>query len=184
MSYQPPPIRLAGHSASVSIPRVATERLLLRELRVEDMDLFAAHFANPTTGQFIGGVLDRRSAWRALAGSLGGWMLQGMGWWAIEIPGECAFVGTVGVFLREGMPPDPELGWTLVQTFRGRGIATEAAAGALRFAIDEKHAKRVVAHIDAANLDSIRVAERLGMVAEGSVPFYNDHSPRFAWTRA
>src|SRR5262249_46811607 len=46
----------------------------------------------------------------------------------------------------------------------GQGLATEAAAAVLRFAREQCHRTYVLAKMDAPNLASARVAERLGMV--------------------
>jgi RimJ/RimL family protein N-acetyltransferase len=55
------------------------------------------------------------------------------------------------------------MGWMLAPQAQGRGLATEAVLGALGWADAGGLAEReIVAIIDAANLASIRVAEKAG----------------------
>ena len=70
-------------SPSVSIPRLRTQRLTLREPRAEDFDAFAAHLGDPETTAFIGSA-DRQTAWRIFGCQAGLWLLHGTGWWIVE----------------------------------------------------------------------------------------------------
>src|SRR5512140_2230971 len=89
-------------SPSVSVPRIRTSRLRLRELRQADFGAYAKNQADPLAMKHMGGVHDRRTAWRTFSALAGNWMLQGIGWWAIERLDDRAYVGCVGVFYREG----------------------------------------------------------------------------------
>ena len=48
---------------TISIPRLHTERLTLREYRVEDFELFAEHLSHPESSAHLGAA-DRETAWR------------------------------------------------------------------------------------------------------------------------
>jgi RimJ/RimL family protein N-acetyltransferase len=61
---------------------------------------------------------------------------------------------------------DGEVGWILNPNFGGRGYATEAAHAVLHLAFDHLQLHRVTARIDARNVPSLRVADRLGMRRE------------------
>jgi RimJ/RimL family protein N-acetyltransferase len=164
------------------IPRIRTARLLLRELRESDFDAFAQNLADPVAAEFLSGTVDRRTAFRIFLGSFGFWTLRGAGWWAVELLETGEFVGSVGAFYRE-RPSDLELGWTIVRRFWRRGFASEAAAAALWFGTEQLAATRVVAHIDAKNIPSVRVAEGLGMTYEGEVDFFGERVGRYASVR-
>jgi RimJ/RimL family protein N-acetyltransferase len=56
-----------------------------------------------------------------------------------------------------------EIGYRIVETHWGRGIATEVAAALLRFGTSALRARTIVAYVDAENAASIRVLEKLGM---------------------
>ncbi|MDB4933354.1 MAG: family N-acetyltransferase [Labilithrix sp.] len=165
---------------SVSVPRIATERLLLREFRMSDFDVYAANLADPiATEHLSSGVSDRRTAWRMFASGTGAWMLQGAGWWAIELRETGAFAGTVGAFYRDGFT-DLEVSWTVVRAFWRRGIATEAARAALAYAVEKHAAPRAIALIDAANVASIRVSANLGMRYETNVSLHGQEVGQYA----
>jgi RimJ/RimL family protein N-acetyltransferase len=165
------------------VPLVRTPRLLLRAYRVDDLDAFAENFADPISSTFTGGVVDRRTAWRMLTSSVGLWLLTGGGWWAVEESATGAFVGTVGAFFRETAQDQVELGWTVVRAHWGRGIATEAATAAARYAFEAQRAPCLHAYIDPKNVASVRVAEHIGMHYEGEADFYGEPTGRYVLVR-
>ncbi len=165
------------------VPRIETERLVLREFRVSDLDEYAAHFADPIAMTHLGGVVDRRAAWRMLAAGSGFWMLTGGGWLGMELRETGRLVGTVGAFFRE-CSPELELGWTVYRTHWGKGFATEAARAALAFAFDAHAVDHAIAHVDAANVASIRVTEKLGMRYDGEGELYGLKSGRYVAPRS
>jgi RimJ/RimL family protein N-acetyltransferase len=153
-------------------------------MRRDDFDDYAANLADPIAAEHLGGVSDRRTAWRTFGAGQGFWLLQGAGWWGIELKGTGKLVGTVGAFIRETSPEEIELGWTLYRAYWRNGYATEAAAAALAFALDRHKTNRVIAHINAANTASIRVSEKIGMKYDGEVPFYDVVCSRYVYPRS
>ena len=91
--------------------------------------------------------------------SVGVWLLTGGGFRAVEERATGAFVGTMGAFFRETAPDQVELGWTVVRAFWGRGIASEAATAAARYAFETQRAPSLHAYIDPKSVASVRVAE-------------------------
>jgi RimJ/RimL family protein N-acetyltransferase len=59
-----------------------------------------------------------------------------------------------------------ELGWVLNPAYAGKGYATEAVRELLRFCFEDLGIRRVVANCFADNVESWRLAERLGMRRE------------------
>lgn len=169
--------------AVASIPRITTARLLLRELQMLDFEAYAANQADPQAATFFGGVADRRAAWRSFAAQTGSWLLNGGGWWAIEERETGLVVGTVGAFRRETAEARVELGWSLYPAHWRRGIATEAAAAALRYALETQRSPQVIAHIAARNVASVAVSRRLGMTYDTDVELYGDLIGRYVFTR-
>ena len=71
-------------------------------------------------------------------------------------------IGICGLqHLPEG--PDVEIGWWLAPSHWGQGLATEAARHALAYGFEVSNFERIVAIAQAANRDSLRVMERIGM---------------------
>jgi RimJ/RimL family protein N-acetyltransferase len=168
-------------SPSVSIPRLRTQRLTLREPRAEDFDAFAAHLGDPETTAFIGSA-DRQTAWRIFGCQAGLWLLHGTGWWIVEQRETGQVVGNVGAFFREGFE-GIEIGWNTYRAFWGQGFASEAAAEAVRYALEVRGDARVKAFIDPRNAPSIRVALRLGLRYESEAELYGKPVGRYTRER-
>jgi RimJ/RimL family protein N-acetyltransferase len=143
----------------------------LREYRVEDFDAFAAHLADPETVASLGSSVDREAAWRLFGSHTGLWLLHGAGWWAVQLRGTGQLVGAVGAFFREGLA-GIEVGWNTYRAFSGQGFASEAAAAAVRYALDVRGEPAVRALIAPGNASSIRVAQRLGLHYETETALY------------
>jgi RimJ/RimL family protein N-acetyltransferase len=173
---------LKDHSPPIRIPRLETPRLTLREYRMADFDAFAAHLADEQTMAFLGGGLDRRTAWRIFGANTAGWVLQGAGWWAVERRESGALVGNVGAFFREGWP-DIELGWNTFRDGWGQGIAGEAAAEVLRYLFEERGESTVTAFVDPSNARSLRVAAALGMAYEHDAELFGKPVGRYVKVR-
>ena len=155
---------------TTSVPHLQTERLILREYRREDFDLFAAHLANPVSSAHLGAA-DRHAAWRIFCSQAGLWLIYGAGWWAVEERRTGQIVGNVGAFFREESTV-MELGWNTYSAFWGQGFANEAAAAALKYALEIRREPKVRALISSANESSLRVAKRLGLAYEAETEMH------------
>ena len=147
---------------------IETERLVLRMFRESDTDAYAEMVSDPEVMRFLGGgqPVPRAEAWRNMAMILGHWQLRGYGMWAVEEKATGEMVGRVGPWRPEGWP-GLEVGWTLRRRFWGRGFATEAARASMNYAFTALEQTRVISLIAPENVNSIRVAERLGEKPEG-----------------
>jgi RimJ/RimL family protein N-acetyltransferase len=167
---------------TITIPRLTTARLLLREFRVADFDGYAENMANPVATKFLSSTADRRAAWRMFMSATGSWVLNGTGWWSLEVRESGEVVGEVGAFVRETSSAF-EIGWNVYPRFWRQGFASEAARAALEFTFDVHRAKRVIAHVTEANIASVAVTRKLGMKYEGEVDFYGEPIGRYAIER-
>jgi RimJ/RimL family protein N-acetyltransferase len=148
--------------AAVEIPRVETERLLLREWRADDLGAYAGMYADPEVTRFLGGPVDRAEAWRRMAAMAGHWLLNGYGNWVLERREDGRMIGRAGLWQPEGWP-GLEVGWLLARDAWGRGYATEAGRASREWARSALGAGELISIIAVDNAASRRVAERLGM---------------------
>jgi RimJ/RimL family protein N-acetyltransferase len=164
-------------SNTFEIPTLRTERLVLRAFRAADLDALAAMGANAEVRRFLGGnLLSRTETWGLMERVLGQWALRGYGLFAVETEGRCA--GWTGV-LHPMEWPEPELAYTLDQPFWGRGLASEAARAARDWAFACLGMSRLASFILPGNARSIRVAEKLGAVREGTIELREFHAERW-----
>jgi RimJ/RimL family protein N-acetyltransferase len=144
-----------------------TDRLLLRWFREDDFPEFLAMSSDPEVMKFIGGKpLTQFEAWKSMAGYIGHWYFRGYGVWAVEEKSSGKLVGRIGFMNPPGWPGF-ELGWTLARENWGKGYATEGARRAMQYAFTEMNRERLISLIAPENVNSIRVAERLGERVQG-----------------
>ena len=147
--------------------QLETERLLLRQWRLEDFETYGEMCADEVIMRYIGGkTLNRIEAWRHMGYLVGHWELLGYGHFAVEEKASGRFAGRIG-FLNPAGWPGFEIGWTLAREFWGKGYAIEGARRALDYAFKELDRPHVISLIHPENQASIRVAERLGEKVEG-----------------
>lgn len=144
------------------LPRmvIETERLVLRRLRVNDLDELVVLQADPEIVRFMG-PSDRHDA-----GWLGevdqDWQEWGYGRIAITHRDSGCLLGRTGIkYLRQFQ--ETELGWTLRREAWGHGYATEAARACADWAFRNFEIPYLISLIEPNNARSIAVAKRLGM---------------------
>lgn len=170
-----------------SPPVLTTPRLVLRPPRAADFEPWAAMLADEETARFIGGVRTRAETWRALLMMAGAWTVQGYGMFSVLERDTGEWIGRVGPWRPVGWP-GPEVGWALVRSRWGRGLAAEAATAAIDWAFDDLGWDEVIHCISPQNLASRRLAGRLGSVDRGPArlppPFHDDRVDLWGQTRA
>ena len=154
------------------MPAIETERLLLRELRPDDLDDLAALFADPDVVRYVGDgqPAGRDEAQRALHSTLRRWQEQGFGRWAALDRKTGKFIGMGGFRSLFGTP---EVVYHLAKENWGKGYATELAHAALRFGFEDRGFDRIVAIAKPQNTASIHVMEKLGMQYEKHARYYD-----------
>jgi RimJ/RimL family protein N-acetyltransferase len=91
-----------------------------------------------------------------------------------------AMIGDVSVGWLPGEHQQVEIGYVLHPDHHGQGFATEAARPLLRIAFEDLKAHRVVGRLEAGNIASERVLEKLGMRKEAH--FRENEFVKGKWT--
>ena len=151
-------------------PVISGTQLRLRPHVLSDMDAFGA-FYQSDRAQYVTKPDNPTHLWYGFAAEVGSWALTGMGSWAIDFDGQLA--GQISVTHPPHFP-ETELGWILLDTIEGRGIAFEAATLALAYTRDTIRPASLVSYIDAHNTRSIALAKRLGATLDATADRWDD----------
>lgn len=148
------------------IPRLETERLILRGPRPSDFEAYAT-YQESERSVFTGGPMDRNLAWRAFCAIPGHWIQRGYGVFVLELKETGEPIGTSGPYFPEGWP-EPEIAWTIWSAgHEGQGLANEAARAGRAYAYDMLGWPGAISMILVGNTRSEELAERLGCTREG-----------------
>jgi len=149
---------------------IETERLLLRPFTPTDFDaMFAMHsvpevvrylYWEPRSEEEVRAVLDRKAGEVAIATEGDKLSLAAV----LKSTGE--LIGDVMMQWVSREHAQGEIGFIFHPDHHGRGYATEASRALLRLAFEELQLHRVVGRLEARNVASARVLEKLGMRRE------------------
>lgn len=140
------------------IPTLKTDRLVLRPMQMSDFDSYAAFVASDRAA-YMGGPLDRATAWNWFASDTAHWHLFGFGGLMITLT-DGTLVGQVSV--TKGVTfPEAELGWFLFAGFEGKGFGTEAATALRKWVYDFADLTTLVSYVSPENSASVHLAERM-----------------------
>jgi RimJ/RimL family protein N-acetyltransferase len=152
---------------------VETERLRLVPWSDDHLDDFARICADPEVMRFIsaGRPLSREDVEVLARRTLATWDEHGFGPWSAIEKASGRWVGRIGINLLEEWPgPDRwEIGYELAPEFWGRGLATEGAKMALRYAWERTPLERIVSVTVPGNAASRRVMEKCGLTFQGEI---------------
>ncbi len=143
-----------------NIPILETQRLVLRGPEAEDYPDFKATFSSYRS-RFMGGPLNAYEAWMLYAAEIGHWQIRGFGMWMIHDKKTDATLGMAGGWFPAKWP-EREIAWIIWPEVAGHGYALEATHAARNYFYNECGWEGAVSYLDPKNLDSIRLAERLG----------------------
>jgi len=157
---------------ALPIPRLETERLILRGPEPADFEPLCVFLTDPARSWGFGTEKDRPSAWRWFACNIGHWALKGHGYFIMELRQTGRPCGITGIWAPEGWP-EPELGWAVFEGFEGKGLAREGAARAREWAYADLGLTTLTSNIVPGNTRSVALAERLGARYERT--YHNVH---------
>ena len=148
---------------------IHTERLVVREVIMADLDELAAIYAHPEVLWWESAPFTREQTCEWLVRTIGRYRDEGMGEYAVLLRTSAELIGVCGPVYREIEGERlPELGWDMARERWGHGYATEAARAVLPHAAS-LGLKRVYSLVDPVNGRSQGVARRLGMTIERRV---------------
>ncbi|HET8547063.1 MAG TPA: GNAT family N-acetyltransferase [Bryobacteraceae bacterium] len=144
---------------------IETERLLLREMSPDDLDIIAPMLADPDVMRFWPRPYTREETVRWIERWVHDYAEYGCGYWLMLEKAGLRPAGQAGlVMLTIDGVHAPSLGYIVDKRFWNRGYATEAASACLEWALARWPV--VITPIRPENAPSLRVAEKLGLKEE------------------
>ena len=147
-----------------------TARLLLRHVDYNDLETFAALFADPEVMRFSLGRKSREETRRWIEGCLEDYRVDrwGYGLWAVILKDTGRVIGFCDLtkFHDIDGQPEVEIGYRFVRSFWGKGYATETVIAVREYAFYRLGMRRLISLIEAENAASVHVAEKIGMTLE------------------
>ncbi|TGB04912.1 GNAT family N-acetyltransferase [Halobacillus salinus] len=158
------------------VPNLETERLLLRERKMTDLEDCLQMDRDPEVVKHIpeirellesGLSAERQKAF--ITDRMQKEYPNGLGYWTIEHkqdPG--VFLGWVMLIPLDAIGPEVEAGWRLNRDSWGKGFATEASKAVIRHGFGSLELSELVCDIHPENGASIKVAEKLGFAGKST----------------
>jgi ribosomal-protein-alanine N-acetyltransferase len=156
--------RASGFPSDTGRVVIETHRLLLREWVDADAALTAAVYDDPALTKFVGDGTPRGPAERAaeIARCRRSYRERGFGLWAVIEKTGGNIIGHCGLQDLDG-GEEVALGYALGTSWRGRGLAVEAARAAIEYGFSVLRLERIVAVTQPVNAESLKVMGKLGM---------------------
>ena len=153
---------------------VETERLIFRRFTLDDLPQLIEHRSDPEVHKYLGGR--ERQNPDALAVRIRFYMscyeTHGFGMCPMICKRTGEVVGTAGLQPLENTD-EIEVGYSLVRSFWGQGLGTEAARGWMDFGFRELGLERIVAVSECENRASQHIMKKLGMQFEKTEIHYD-----------
>ena len=151
-------------------PQLETDRLILREMMLDDVEFYFRHFNNNkiVEGSCHPGPESFEAAKEELERYCKTPFKENRGIrWGIVRKGSKELIGTCGYYDWDKTARRAEIGYDLDPACWGQGIMTEALRTMLVYGFEKMELNRIQAIIDSKNTRSIKLVQRLGFKKEG-----------------
>lgn len=156
-------------SVFLHLPRLETERLILRRVRLRDaQDMFVYSKDDEVSRHVLWDTHKTLSDSVACCRAIKRQYRYGLpSTFAIELKETGHMIGTIGFMWINTEHRSAEVGYSLSRAYWNRGLTTEALRKVLEFAFEDLDLHRVEAQYEVDNPASGRVMEKCGMTCEG-----------------
>jgi RimJ/RimL family protein N-acetyltransferase len=155
-----------------STAAIETGRLLLRPFDANDVDELHSLLGDAETMTYYPAAFSFKETETWVRTNIERFERDGTGLWAIEDRATGEFLGDCGLVHQIVDDTDElEVGWHVKRSRWGQGIAPEAGAAFCDRAFGELGFERIISLIRPENVQSRRVAEKLGMSVEKETVF-------------
>ncbi|MBK8955232.1 MAG: GNAT family N-acetyltransferase [Saprospiraceae bacterium] len=145
-----------------------TARFILRDIRPEDLEGFYELDSDPEVHRYLGNcpVTDKEQLSKVIESIRKQYLDHGIGRWAVIEKTSGKFIGWCGLKwvtdTLNGHQNYHDLGYRIVRSSWGKGVATECASATLEYGFHEMGLKKIYAAVHLENLASQKVLENTG----------------------
>ncbi|KAB8334145.1 GNAT family N-acetyltransferase [Scytonema tolypothrichoides VB-61278] len=141
-----------------------TQRLILREMTLDDLDNLLAVLCDPEAMQFYPKPFDRQMVQAWIKRNMQRYTQHGFGLWALVLKQNSKLIGDCGLVLQDvdGVE-EVEIGYHVRRDLWGQGLATEAAQACRDYGFNQLGFNKLISLIHPDNIASCRVAQKNGM---------------------
>lgn len=147
-----------------------TERCVVRETTVEDVESFYRIYAEPSITKYMEGLYEEKEKeiqyTKDYIKNVYGFYEYGL--WTVINKKSGEVIGRAGVNWREDTE-SVELGYIIAKPFQRQGYAYEVCSAILRYAYDELGIEQICAYIKRGNEASKQLCEKLQFVYQGEI---------------
>ncbi|MFS0558255.1 GNAT family N-acetyltransferase [Brevibacillus sp. 179-C9.3 HS] len=152
--------------------QILSPRLTLTKVALHDWELIRSIYSDPTLMQHIGATMSDEDTRRNFDKELAPWSLESSHWltWIIRETASGNDVGLISICTRNREQLTAEVGFIILEGYKGKGYATEAIGRVFDFAVDTFGFKKFTAVCSEEHVASRRVLEKAGMRLDKIVP--------------
>ena len=165
-SFEQAYLRMAGLPWKIT----ETERCIIRETIVEDVDAFYQIYADPSITRYMDKLYenpeDEREYTRQYIDKIYGF--YGYGMWTVLNRENGQVIGRAGITWRAGFDI-PELGFMIGKAFQRQGYAYEVCRAILDYSKKELGFTQMQTLVRAGNKASLQLCRKLGFIRQGTV---------------
>jgi RimJ/RimL family protein N-acetyltransferase len=156
-------------------PIIETERIILREFTLDDIDAVFEFGSNKIVNEYTGDVsLKNKAEAKNIIENINfkDYKKYGYGRWAVVFKETNKVIGFAGLKLLPEFN-ETDIGFRFLPEYWNKGIATEVSKEIINYGFKNLKLKRIIGIADPKNIGSCKVLEKIGMTFYKS-DFYDD----------
>lgn len=148
--------------------KLETKRLSIKPVTLDDKEAIFQYRRDKTTNKYQGWIPETVEDVVTFIGKTSTVINEPGTWFQFAIVEKESqkIIGDIGAHFFDNENKQVEIGFTLDKDFQNQGYATESLKCVLNFLFNDLNKHRVIASTDPANLNSIKLLERLGFRRE------------------
>ena len=162
---------------------IETKRLILRDIRAEDLEGMFALDSNPNVHRYLGNkpIKTKAEAQQNIEKILHQYKKLGIGRFAVIEKATNQFIGWSGLKYNTGQKESLgekrdfyDVGYRLIERYWNKGYAGESAIASLDFGFNKLNLDIIVGAAETGNIASNKILKKIGLQYKEQFPFENE----------